>query len=182
LSERTHHTATDMMLRLWRHWPGWVGYVAASWSSIYGAVGLWWCWTARITHSQAQTTPKQRRSPSCGAQVGIAGPVIVALGLVGAVVALAMAQGSRGHRILRVALHFFAWSVRRSAPENTGQPRARGRGPRAHLFGRCTLRMVVGELTQHSRASETAIHDIPLDKRRRCRYSRHRLVEVDYKD
>src|SRR3712207_3076884 len=71
LSERTHHTATDMMLRLWRHWPGWVGYVAASWSLIYGALGLWWRWAARITRSQAQTTPKQWRSRSCGAQVGI---------------------------------------------------------------------------------------------------------------
>lgn len=28
--------------RWWRRWSGWVGYAAAAWSSVCGALGPWW--------------------------------------------------------------------------------------------------------------------------------------------
>ena len=39
--ERAHRTGTFGALRAWRRWPEWLGYAAAVWSLIYGALGLW---------------------------------------------------------------------------------------------------------------------------------------------
>ena len=95
-------------------WPGWVGHAAATWSLIYGALGLYWALGGAGFPCGSENGPKAAAESILGsAQSDTTAPVIAGLGLVGAMVALAMARGrgSRGPRILRAALVVFAWSV-----------------------------------------------------------------------
>jgi hypothetical protein len=110
--ERAHRTGTFGALRAWRRWPEWLGYAAAVWSLIYGALGLWWALGGAGFPFGTENDPKAAaESILGGAQAETAAPVGAGLGLVGAAVALAMARGSRGRGIFRVALLVFAWGV-----------------------------------------------------------------------
>ena len=95
-------------------WPGWVGYAAATWSLIYGALGLYWALGGTGFPFGTANDPKAAaESILGGVQADTAAPLIAGLGLVGTVAALAMVRGqvSRGHGALRLALLVFAWSA-----------------------------------------------------------------------
>ena len=110
--ERAQRTGTFVALRARRLWPEWVGYAAAFWSLIYGALGLWWALGgAGFPFGTANDPKAAAESILGGAQADTAAPVVAGLGLVGAAFALAMARGSRGRGILRVALLVFAWGL-----------------------------------------------------------------------
>ncbi len=79
-----------------------------------GALGLYWALGGAGFPFGTENDPEAAAESILGsAQSDTAAPVIAGLGLVGAVVTLAMARGrgSRGPRILRAALVVFAWSV-----------------------------------------------------------------------
>jgi hypothetical protein len=89
-----------------------VGYAAAFWSLIYGALGLWWALGGAGFPFGTENDPKAAaESILGGARAETAAPVVAGLGLVGSALALAMARGSRGRGILRVALLVFAWGL-----------------------------------------------------------------------
>jgi len=97
-----------------RRWSEWIRYVAVAWSLFYGALGLCWALGGAGFPFGTENDPEAAaESILGGAQSDTAAPVIAGLGLVGTMVALAMAsgRGSRGPRIPRAALVVFAWSV-----------------------------------------------------------------------
>lgn len=95
----------------WLHWwPGWIGYVAAAWSAAYGALGLWWALGGAGFPFGFQHDSAAHLSVLAGARREVAAPVIAALGLLGAVVAVVMAR-ARGRGARRVVLLGFAWTV-----------------------------------------------------------------------
>lgn len=103
-------TASD---RRWlTRWPAWIGYAAAAWSLSYGLLGLYWALGGAGFPFGSENDPGGAESSIlAGAQSDIAAPVIAALGIFGALAALAMARrwGSRG--IARWALLGFAWTI-----------------------------------------------------------------------
>jgi hypothetical protein len=112
MAESAHHVSTLVRLRAWRRWPEWVGYAAAAWSLIYGALGLYWTMGGVGFPFGTENDPKAAAESILGvAQAAAAAPVVAALSFIGAVAALAMARGSRGRGILRVGLLVFAWSA-----------------------------------------------------------------------
>src|SRR5687767_4012455 len=82
-------------LRWWRRWPGWIGYVAAAWSLTYGLLGLYWALGGAGFPFGTKNDPGAALSVLGGAQAETGGPVIAALGLAGAVAAVAMLRTSR---------------------------------------------------------------------------------------
>jgi len=89
-------------LRWWRRWPGWIGYLAAAWSLTYGLLGLYWA-LGGAGFPFGVNDPGAALSVLGGAEAETRGLVIAALGLAGAVIAVAMVRmGRRG--ILRVML------------------------------------------------------------------------------
>ena len=95
-------------LRWWRRWPGWIGYVAAAWSLAYGLLGLYWT-LGGAGFPFGKNDPGAALSILGGVRAGFGAPVIAALGLAGAVVAVVMARTRRQRGMLRVALLGFAW-------------------------------------------------------------------------
>jgi hypothetical protein len=93
----------------WRRWPDWIGYVAAAWSLAYGALGLYWA-LGGAGFPFGENDPDAALSVLGGVRAETGAPVIAALGLVGAVVAVAMGR-VLGHGILRAMLLFFAWGA-----------------------------------------------------------------------
>jgi hypothetical protein len=93
-----------------RRWPGWTGYAAAAWSLFYGALGLYWALGGAGFPFGSQNDPDAALSILNGARAEVVAPVIAALGLVGAVAALAMSR-AWGRGIVRRALLVFAWIV-----------------------------------------------------------------------
>ena len=84
--------------------------MAAAWSSIYGALGLYWALGGAGFPFGSENDPDAALSVLGAVQAETGAPVIAALGLAGAVTAVAMARGW-GHRTLRAALLAFAWTV-----------------------------------------------------------------------
>lgn len=74
-------------------WPAWSGYAAAVWSAVYGALGLYW--TAGGGGFPFAPIDDDHKSASIleGSPVAVVAPVMAVLGLLGVVVALAMARG-----------------------------------------------------------------------------------------
>jgi hypothetical protein len=101
--------AGRVALRWWRRWPGWIGYVAAAWSLAYGLLGLYWALGGAGFPFGSENDPGAALSILGGVRTGTGAPVIAALGLAGAVAAVAMARARRGHGVLRAALLGFAW-------------------------------------------------------------------------
>ncbi|MHB1413632.1 MAG: hypothetical protein ACYC1C_00115 [Chloroflexota bacterium] len=92
----------------WQRWPRWIGYVAAAWSLVYGALGLGWTLGAPGFPFGTENDANALGSLLASARAEIAAPVVAALGLVGGLVALAMVR-TWGHGLLRAALLTFAW-------------------------------------------------------------------------
>ena len=83
--------------------PRWVGYAAAAWSVGYGGLALHWTLGGDGFPFGVGHDPAPHLSILGNARREIAAPIIAALGLVGAVVATAMARG-QGARRLRIPL------------------------------------------------------------------------------
>src|SRR3712207_3409307 len=98
-----------MALRWLRRWPGWIGYVAAAWSLAYGLLGLYWTLGGAGFPFGSENDPGATLSILGGVHAEVGAPVIAALGLVGAVAAVAMARTRQGGGGLRAMLLGFAW-------------------------------------------------------------------------
>ncbi len=109
VAERTHDAVTvGVAFRWWRRWPGWIRYAAATWSLIYGVLGLYWALGGAGFPFGRENDPGAALSILVGVRSEVGAPVIAALGLLGAVAAVAMAR-MKGRGILRAALLGFAW-------------------------------------------------------------------------
>ena len=91
-------------------WPDLAGYAAAGWSSMYALLGLYW--TAGGDGFPFGPAGADRRSGSIleGTPVEAGGPLIAALGLLGTVVAVAMARGAGSGR-RSAAMIAFGWTA-----------------------------------------------------------------------
>ncbi|MGW4638157.1 hypothetical protein ACWEN6_06505 [Sphaerisporangium sp. NPDC004334] len=98
------------MLRWWRYWPAWSGYVAAAWSLSYGALGLFWALGGGGFPFASVDDEHATGSILEGGQVGIVAPAMAVIGLVGAMVAMAMAR-AWGRGGTRTALVVFGWAL-----------------------------------------------------------------------
>jgi len=87
-----------------------VGYAAAVWSLLYGVLGMSWALGGAGFPFGRENDPQAALSVLEGAQATTGGPIIAALGLVGALVAVAMAR-TWGRGIIRAVLLAFAWVV-----------------------------------------------------------------------
>jgi hypothetical protein len=93
----------------WRRWPAWAGYAAALWSAAYGALGLNWAVGGPGFPFGTGHDPWAHLSVLATARPAMAAPVIVVLGALGTLAALAMARAwGRGPR--RTALLALAWT------------------------------------------------------------------------
>ena len=92
----------------WQRWPQWIGYSAGIWSLVYGALGLLWTLGAPGFPFGIENDKEGLASLLANARAETAAPVIAALGLVGALAALAMARTWR-RGFLRLPLLAFAW-------------------------------------------------------------------------
>ncbi|MFI9719867.1 NYN domain-containing protein [Streptomyces sp. NPDC052396] len=93
---------TPLRQRWWSGWPHWSAYAAAVWSLLYGMAGLYWSFGgagypfARVAENRSSGSLLE---PS---QAGVVAPLIAAVGLLGVVCGVLMAQG-RGRRGLLLA-------------------------------------------------------------------------------
>jgi len=90
-------------------WPVWSS-LAAVWSLVYGALGLFWALGGRGFPLGRANDPSAALSVFGEARADVGGPVIAVLGLLGVVVAVAMTR-PRGRGIVSTALVGFAWVV-----------------------------------------------------------------------
>lgn len=95
---------------LWRRWTEWIGYAAAVWSLVYGALGLYWALGAAGFPFGSENDLDAALSVFGGVRAEAGAPVIAALGLIGALAAVVMAR-TWGRGLLRVVLLVFAWTV-----------------------------------------------------------------------
>lgn len=93
-----------------RRWPDWAGYAAAGWSSMYALLGLYW--TAGGDGFPFAPVDEDHLSGSIleGSPVEVTAPLMAVLGLLGTVVALAMARGA-GSRRQSAVMIAFGWIV-----------------------------------------------------------------------
>ena len=95
----------------WRQrWPDWVAYAAAAWSLLYGVLGVYWTLGGAGFPFGRENDPQAALSALEGVEARTGGPIIAALGLVGAVVAVAMTR-TWGRGIFRVLMLAFAWTT-----------------------------------------------------------------------
>jgi len=87
-----------------------VGYAAAVWSLLYGVLAMSWALGGAGFPFGRENDPQAALSVLEGAQATTGGPIIAALGLVGALVAVTMAR-TWGRGIIRAVLRAFAWVV-----------------------------------------------------------------------
>jgi hypothetical protein len=93
----------------WRHcWPEWAGYAAAGWSLLYGALGGFWSFGGAGFPFGRDNDPQAALSILAGARAATGAPIVAGLGLLGTIVAVAMAR-AWGRGILRAAMLAFAW-------------------------------------------------------------------------
>lgn len=101
------HRAGNVETTAWR-WPRWSAYAAAAWSLGYGALGLYWSLGGAGFPFGRANDAEAGRSVLADASAGTTAPVIAALGLFGALVALAMANAV-GRGVVRAAVLTFSW-------------------------------------------------------------------------
>ena len=77
--------------RWWQRWPDWVGYAAAAWSLLYGALGFFWSLGGEGFPFGRENDPQAALSILEGVRAATGAPIIAALGVVGTVIAVAMA-------------------------------------------------------------------------------------------
>jgi hypothetical protein len=100
--------AREAKPRRWR-WPEWIGYAAGAWSLLYGAIVLGLYWTlGSVGFPFGEGDPQSAGSVFHALRAELGAPIVAAVGLVGAVMALAMAR-TRGRGASRAALMVFAW-------------------------------------------------------------------------
>jgi hypothetical protein len=101
----------DARWRLWlARWPGWIGYVAAAWSLMYGLLGLWWALVGAGFPFGRENDPDAALSVLAGVRAMTGAPVIAALGLAGTVAGLTIDR-TWGGGIIRAVLLGFAWGA-----------------------------------------------------------------------
>lgn len=98
------------MTKLLRRWPDWVAYPAAIWSAAYGALAVFWSSGGTGFPFGLDNDPTGGVSILSWVEADKAAPVMAAVALVGALVALAMSRG-RGSPTVRLALLTFAWAT-----------------------------------------------------------------------
>ena len=103
-------TRTRRDRRLWWRGPEWVADSAALWSATYGLLGLYWALGGPGFPFGVGHDPGAHLSVLADARPERTAPAIAALGLLGAVVAIAMARG-RGRGVRRALVIVLAWSV-----------------------------------------------------------------------
>jgi hypothetical protein len=92
-------------------WPVWVGYGAAAWSLVYGALGLFWTLGGPgFPFGEGDFEADAVASILTGARASATAPVIAVLGLAGAIVAVAMTRGW-GRGVVRWAMIAFGWAA-----------------------------------------------------------------------
>jgi hypothetical protein len=92
----------------WRQrWPEWAGYATAAWSFAYGVLGLFWT-LGGAGYPFGLNGPGSQLSVFANVEADIGAPIMLGLGLLGSLVALAMVR-ARGRGGLRVGLLAFAW-------------------------------------------------------------------------
>ena len=91
-------------------WQTWVPYAAAVFSVIYGGFGLFWALGGPGFPFGEVNDPSAALTPFPTATAAVGGPVIAGLGLLGALVGLAMARGLGGG-VFPAILVGFAWLV-----------------------------------------------------------------------
>lgn len=103
------HTSGAGVGGRWR-WSAWVGYAAAAWSLVYGGLGLFWALGGAGFPFGHGNDPEAALSALAGVRAAPGAPVIAALGLAGAAVALAMVA-PWGRLVPRWPLLGFAWGA-----------------------------------------------------------------------
>ena len=93
----------------WGQWPEWAGYAAATWSLMYGALGLYWALGGAGFPFGSENDPTHS-SILAGVRATVAAPVIAVMGLTGAVVAGTMAR-TRGSGARHAVMLAFAWTA-----------------------------------------------------------------------
>ncbi|MBO3731962.1 hypothetical protein [Glycomyces niveus] len=98
-------------------WPEWIGYAAAAWSLLYGAFGLYWAlggagFPFGTGDAELMAEPEFAFKVSLLglATPGVAGPIIAALGALGALAGVLMARGHRSGAA-RLLLPAYAWII-----------------------------------------------------------------------
>jgi hypothetical protein len=116
ISERAHYAATGaagLVLGPLRRWPERIGYAAAIWSLIYGALGLYWALGGAGFPFGSENDTGAALSILGGVRAGFGAPVIAALVMAGAVVAMARTrQGGGVLRALLLAVATEEWTAR----------------------------------------------------------------------
>lgn len=92
------------------HWQRWLSYGALLWSLVYGSLGLYWTFGGAGFPFGSDHDPTAPFSILANVQTENAAPVIAALGLLSAIVALLMLQ-VWGQSLARVVLLTFAWTL-----------------------------------------------------------------------
>jgi hypothetical protein len=77
---------------LWRRWREWVGYVTAGWSLLYGGLGLYWAGGGAGFPFGIASDPGAASSLLVDVQAARGAPMVAALGIGGALIALIMAR------------------------------------------------------------------------------------------
>lgn len=111
---------TDLLTTTQRrqtNWPQWIGYAAAAFSLVYGVLGLFWAlggpgFPIGVGDEELMAEPDFAFKVSLLARATpeVAGPIIAALGALGALAGFLMARGHRA-RIAQRLLPAFAWTM-----------------------------------------------------------------------
>ncbi|TDO68620.1 hypothetical protein EV651_102543 [Kribbella sp. VKM Ac-2571] len=102
-----------------KNWPTWTGYATALWSLVYGVLGLYWTLGgsgypfARVADDQASSSILE------GTPVHVVGPVMAAIGLGGAVLALVMTRMRPRGSILQAIAAVLAVGLALVVPDYT---------------------------------------------------------------
>jgi hypothetical protein len=95
----------------WRRcWPEWAAYAAAGWSLLYGALGCFWSFGGTGFPFGRDNDPQAALSILAGARAATGAPAVAGLGVLGTIVAVAMAR-AWGRGIVRAVMLAFAWAA-----------------------------------------------------------------------
>lgn len=92
-----------------RRWSPWAASLASVWSLAYGMLGLYWSFGG-AGFPYAETVTESWMSPITGIPSEVGGPVIALLGLLSAIVALAMSR-AWGAGPVRSVMMGFGWTI-----------------------------------------------------------------------
>lgn len=92
----------------WSRWPQWIGYVAAIWTLLYAALGLYWTFGGIGFPFGSANDQAAIESFFEGVQQGSGAPVIALSGLIAAVIAFIMVRTAR-KGVVGIALLTIAW-------------------------------------------------------------------------